>query len=154
MPYRDPGGHSRWRRLAPRDGIDRAFLSLAAFGLLLSLLVWAGLDGGELGLAAAAFIVGPLLVLHGSTPFFFFLGAAFYLTRGGRTIGHTRWGVWIGFALTAPLWFLVGQPLAVRGLGDATWLLVLWNLLALGVMSGAVWKELHHGEGSSRRVSS
>jgi hypothetical protein len=139
--YKDPGGHSRWRRLRPRDGGDAAWLILAGLGLLFMLASGLGLDGSELGAVIAGFILGPILAVHGSTPVFFFLGLAAYLVRGGRTIGNDRVWIWTGFVLTIPLWFLAGQPITGRR-GSLTWLIVLWNLVAVTVMLIGVHRTL------------
>lgn len=141
MTARDPNGRSRWHRLRPHDGTDLTWLVVIGIGLLLTVGALAGLNGSELGIVVVGFVLAPLLAIHGSSPALAFLGLTAYLTRGGRSIGRERVWVWVGFGLTAPLWFLAGQPLAGRG-GDLTFLVVLWNLAALGVMAVGVVRTL------------
>jgi hypothetical protein len=96
-----------------------------------------GLTEGWSGVAVAA-----LLYTHGSTPVLAFFALAIYLLRWGRTMGRARAYVWLGLALTLPLWFLAGLPLAVRGAGDITWIVVPWNLAAAAVMLVGPWRTL------------
>lgn len=135
-------GASRWLRLRPADAVDVVLLVWAGLGLVLSLVAWVLMDELGFGGGAATFVVVVVLRWHGSTPVFLFLAGAFYLTRRGRTVGPTRRWVWAGLAVTVPLWFLLGLPLSVRGLGDVTVFLLLLNLVGAGLMGWGVWRTL------------
>lgn len=126
-------GQSRWLRLRPADLIDLLLGALMAVGLLLYVAGWFT-PGPRLPAEGLQLVSDLLFRAHGSTPLLFFLGAAVYLARWGRTMGRHKMWLVIGVLLTLPLWFLAGLPVGVKGVGDITLLMVPWNLLALGLM--------------------
>lgn len=144
------GGRPRWLRLQPADALDVVLLAGIVAGLLFT-LVHHALDGLATGRTWLDVSAGLLFMAHGSTPILSFLALALYLTRWGRTVGRARTWVWAGFFATAPLWFLAGLPIAVRGAGDVTFLVVPWNLAALAVMAWGVHRTLGSPRDGSER---
>lgn len=126
-------GQSRWLRLRPADPLDILLLGLMALGLLVYIIAWVT-TGPRLPADALQLLSDLVFRAHGSTPVLFFLGAAFYLARWGRTMGRNKIWLVAGVLITLPLWFLAGLPVGVKGIGDVTLLMVPWNLVALGVM--------------------
>lgn len=134
-------GQSRWLRLRPADPGDVLLGLLMVFGLMVYVSAWFT-DPPSVPWTWLQPVSDGLFLVHGSTPVFFFVGALVYLNRWGRSVrAHKKWIV-IGFVLTVPLWFLGGLPLAVKGAGDITALLVPWNLLALALMLVGVHRSL------------
>ena len=131
---------SRWGRLRPVDAGDGGALVLVFVGLLLTATSVAGATGAGLGVLAV--VVAPLLALHASCPVFALVGSALFLTRRGRTIGRTRRWVWAGVVASVPLWFLLGGGVAVRGAGQVTWIVWMWNLACFGLMGIGVRRTL------------
>ncbi len=134
-------GQSRWLRLRPADAGDLLLVLLMALGLAFYATTWFA-EAPEVPWTWLQPVVDGLFMAHGSTPIFFFLGALVYLNRWGRSVrAHKKWLV-LGFLLTVPLWFLGGLPIAVKGLGEITLLLVPWNLFAFALMLLGVYRSL------------